>query len=87
MTLKSQDDLAFRPKFGRILCLKSERFDNRTILLCPKSKHIRISALYCMGICILWCLLNPDIYCTSEWSYDFGFESNAHQNGKLAISL
>ena len=31
--------------------LKLEQFDNQTIMLCPKSEHIRISALYCNSLC------------------------------------
>ena len=31
----------------------TERFDNRTIMLCPKSEHIRILALYCNFIMAL----------------------------------
>ena len=29
-------------------CLKSERFDNRTSLICPKSELVQISAFHCM---------------------------------------
>ena len=29
-------------------CLNTELFDNWTIMLCPKSKPVRISALYCI---------------------------------------
>ena len=35
-----------RSNFRR--CLKSELFDNQTIIDCPKSKRVRISVLYCI---------------------------------------
>ena len=44
--------LAFCPEMGQILRpktehLKSEQFDNRTIMVCPKSKRVQILDVDC----------------------------------------
>ena len=61
---------------------KSELFDNRTILLCPKSEQVRISGLYCNLNLFLATQNDCEFWCEME---DYAFQPLTQNKDRLYL--